>query len=284
MSDSAAARSPRSRAIRSLAPLRYVSYPSPARRSPSSSSSVARDSSPRQRCARLRGGGRADSARTVSRDSRRSRPTRDPSGKRAPASRRARPPARARGRRNGRGGAARGAARSRREARPGAATRRSGRRQQPRASPTRRPRTGDPDRRSRKAARAVGRSRPPPPGSAAGRRRLCVRAPSANERSSRLSSDSASLAASSRTSSGAPSSSMLARARSARAFASLPSAASSSAFDAHSSMSCMFRRIDHIADLIEDWKARNAYVSACSWSSSGPSRALSSAFRIPSPS
>ena len=35
-------------------------------------------------------------------------------------------------------------------------------------------------------------------------------------------------------------------------------------------MSSMFRRIDHIADLIEDWNARNAYVSARSASSSGP--------------
>ena len=33
----------------------------------------------------------------------------------------------------------------------------------------------------------------------------------------------------------------------------------------------MFSRIDHIADLIDDWKARNAYVSARSASSSGPS-------------
>ena len=193
MSDSAARRSPRSRAIRSLrtAQVRLVT--------------LACDTQPvalelgRPRLvaqAEMReaagGGGRADSARTESRGSRRSRPTRDPSGRRAPASLRARPPARARGRRNGRGGAARGAARGCREARPGAAPRRSGRRRQPRASPPRRPRTGDPDRRSREAVRAVDRSRPPPPGSAAGRRQLCVRAPSANERSSRLSSDSAS--------------------------------------------------------------------------------------------
>ena len=85
-------------------------------------------------------------------------------------------------------------------------------------------------------------------------------------------------------SSGAPTSSMLARARSARAFASVPSPASSRALDAHSSMSSMFSRIDHIADRMDDWNARNAYASARSASSSGPSSARSSAFRIPSPS
>ena len=66
---------------------------------------------------------------------------------------------------------------------------------------------------------------------------------------------------------------MLASARCARTFASLPSSASARAWDAQSSMSSMFRRIDHIAERIDDWKARYASASARSWSSSGPSSA-----------
>ena len=50
---------------------------------------------------------------------------------------------------------------------------------------------------------------------------------------------------------------------------------------AHCSIRSLFRRIANIADLIDAWNARNAYVSARSASSSGPSSARESDACIP---
>ena len=148
ISDSIAGRSPRCIAIRSCTPLRYVSYPSPAIRSPSRSSSAARLSSPRQRCARpqsrrsrgLRTHGVARFASMAA-----SAPIRLP---RALPNPRVHPRARAPATPSERGGVRTAAARDCRGARPAVGPHRSDRRQLRPESPPRTPRRGDPGRRS----------------------------------------------------------------------------------------------------------------------------------------